>query len=87
MDNETQEAIPSGEEMMKLFLRVLVKRLYDDLSADGAAVSSADLAIINRLLENNNVTIASVKAGNFGKYAQKVAEQFPFDGQDQDRLQ
>lgn len=64
---------------MAVFIRILMKKMYADLSEDGAAITAPELAIVNRLLENNNVTIASVRAGNFGDYAKAVAEDFPYD--------
>lgn len=72
---ETQDS-----RMMRLFLQELERRLSPENAKD---LTAAELAVIQRLFSDNSITMASVKRGEFGETAQKVANEYPFPGEEE----
>lgn len=71
----------TGEEVMDKFVRFLLHKLDAALLEGEARVplTAAEMAVIQRLLTDNAVTLSSVKRGDFGEFAKGVAEDFPVD--------
>lgn len=65
----------SGRELMNLLVEELIRRLRDDPKA----MVASELEVCRKLLADNSVTLAQVRRGDFGAFAQKTAEDFPFD--------
>lgn len=66
-----------GRVILELTVRECIRRLKNapwDMKA-------ADLEFIRKLSQDNSVTLAQVRRGDFGRVAQTVAEQFPFPGE------
>lgn len=76
-DAPTPPVLPEdpGGQLMYLFVGELIRRLREK---PGELVAS-ELEVIRKLLGDNSVTLAHVKRGDFGKFAQEVAEEFPFE--------
>lgn len=64
--------------MLKLLVAEIMRRLEDPAKA--ALMGPADFREIRMLCESNSVSFASIRKGDFGQVAQRVAEEFPFDG-------
>lgn len=66
-----------GRDLMLRFTEELLRRL----SADNApSLVSSELEVVRKFLSDNSITLAQVRKGDFGKFAQEVAnEQFPFE--------
>lgn len=70
-------AVDTGQELMELFVAELRRRLTPE---NAPAMTAAELAVVLKLMSDNSITLSSVRKGDFGEFAQKVAdEQFPFD--------
>lgn len=69
------------QELGDVLLLSFVKELVRRVSEEPAALVAAEMNVIRQVLSDNSITIASVKRGDFGKVAQRVAENFPFDGE------
>jgi hypothetical protein len=67
-----------GQEIMRLFIDEIKRRLKDDAKE----MKAADFEMVRKLLADNSVTMASVQRGDYGSFAKGVAEQFPFDGEE-----
>lgn len=65
-----------GKEIMALFIKELKRRLKDEAKE----MKAADFEMIRKLLQDNSITLASVKRGSFGDFAKEVAEAYPFSG-------
>jgi hypothetical protein len=78
--SQESEQPPQEEDLGKALLRglalELLRRLKDPKLA--AEVSAAEGELIRKLCSDSSVTLASIKAGDFGKVAQRVAEEYPF---------
>jgi hypothetical protein len=72
-----------GRALMKL----LVKELRRRLSEAPQDFTAAEITATLRLLNDNSVSLQSIKRGDFGNTAQRVAEQFPFPSGPQESLQ
>lgn len=68
-----------AQEIMALFIGELKRRLRDEPKD----LKAADFEMIRKLLADNSVTMASVTRGDFGELAAKVAEDFPFTGEEE----
>jgi hypothetical protein len=66
----------AGRRIMKLLVDEVEKRLREHPDE----FKAADFEFVRKLLADNSITLASVKRGDFGEMAQKVAEEFPFPG-------
>lgn len=64
-----------GGTLMRLLCAELIRRLTDNPKD----MTSSEMEVIRKLLTDNSVTLAHVRRGDFGKVAQAVAEEFPFD--------
>jgi hypothetical protein len=71
-----------GRDLMELFVAELKRRLTGD---NAQSLSASELEVVRKLLGDNSVTLASIRRGEFGETAQRVAEEFPFPV-DQDPL-
>lgn len=72
----------TGEEVMDKFVRFLLYKLDAALEPNvelRVPLTAAEMAVIQRLLTDNAVTLSSVKRGDFGEFAKGVAEDFPVD--------
>lgn len=67
--------IPQDKQLINLFVQHFLKLLQ---KAD-AEIPSATLEVIRKLLQDNAVTLASVRRGDFGIVAQQAEEAFPFN--------
>lgn len=65
-----------GQEMMRLFITELKRRLEP---ANAKEMKSSDFEVVRKLLADNSVTMASVQRGDYGDFAKSVADQFPFN--------
>jgi hypothetical protein len=64
----------------RALIEKLVLHLLNDLDDDDKRSPSL-MECARKLLNDNSVTLASVRRGDFGKLAEKAAESFPFDDQ------
>lgn len=72
------KATPSaGDTLMGLFIAELTRRMRDTPQE----MKSSDLEVVRKFMTDNSVTLASVKRGDFGEMAQRVAEEFPFEAE------
>lgn len=69
---------PLDPDFEKDLLKALVKKLKEILDSE-ERLSAAEITAIHKVLSDNSISFASIREGNFGKVAQKVAEEFPFD--------
>lgn len=65
-----------GRELLKGLVEELLRRLSN--KEEAKAMSAAEGELIRKLCSDGSVTLASIRAGEFGKTAQRVAEEFPF---------
>ena len=68
----------AGSRIMELFVAEIIRRLEED----PAELKAADFEMIRKLLSDNSITLASIKRGDFGEMAQRVAEEYPFPDED-----
>lgn len=73
-DIELQAETP-GEKIMRLFTAEIIRRLEHEASE----MKAADFELVRKLLADNSVTLASVRRGKFGDFAQTVADELPFE--------
>lgn len=67
---------PKDKQLINLF----VGHLISVLSAPGSeGVPAATLEVIRKVCQDNAITIASVRRGDFGQVAQAAADEFPFN--------
>lgn len=64
-------------QLLKMVVVELLRRLSDP--EERKALTASDFREIRMLCESNSVSFASIRKGDFGKVAAKVAEEFPFD--------
>lgn len=64
-----------GQELMDLLVKEIRRRLRDEPQE----MKAADFEMVRKLLQDNSITLASVRRGEMGEFAQRVAESFPFD--------
>lgn len=81
--NEPQGLVPTavyevdpGTRLMQAFVKELLRRMEDPEIA--GSMSAAELTLINTVCRDNSVTLVSIRRGDFGNTAQRVAEEFPF---------
>lgn len=61
-------------------MALFIKRLKTILKNDDRELTASEMEVIRKLLADNSVTLASVRRGNFGEFAKRVAEEeFPFE--------
>ena len=63
-----------GRAIMAMFTRELRRRLKESAKD----ITAAEMTVILRLLSDNSISIQSIRQGDFGMTAQRVAEEFPF---------
>lgn len=63
-----------GRDLMELFVAELKRRLTENAKD----LSASELEVVRKLLGDNAVTLASIRRGDFGDTAKRVAEEFPF---------
>jgi hypothetical protein len=68
----------NGNEIMVQFTAYLLRRITK-ANEENTEVAAAELAVINRFLSDQAITLASVRKGDFGPVAQVAAEEFPFN--------
>ena len=73
------EADDPGGKILSLFIQHLTERLENRMEEP---ITAAEGNVILTLLRDNSITLSSVRAGNFGTFAQKVADDFPFPDQE-----
>lgn len=66
-----------GERIMTLFVMDMVEQLEDPEKR--ALLKAADKELIRKFLSDSSVTLAHLRRGDFGEFAQSVAEAMPFD--------
>lgn len=70
------EPVEQGRHLLKLLVQEMIRRL----ESNPDLVSAAEFAQMRNLISDNSITLAQVRAGDFGELAKAVAdEQFPFD--------
>lgn len=73
----TDPGLDPGARLLRGLVNELLRRLDDPEVA--AAMSASEMELIRKLCSDNTVTLASIRKGDFGATAQKVAdEEFPF---------
>lgn len=70
---------PLSADFEVRLLQGLVKRLLQRIEDPKVEVSVAEMQLIRQLCESNSVSFSSIKRGDFGRVAQEVADEFPFD--------
>ena len=65
-----------GMALLKGLVNELLNRLKDPKLA--RAMSAAEMELIRKLCSDSSVTLASIKRGEFGETAKRVAEEYPF---------
>lgn len=75
-----------GKELYTAFIKELLRRVTTPDVA--ASLSAAELELIRKVASDNSINLASIRKGDFGETAQRVAEEFPFpDGPQMGALQ
>lgn len=76
---KAHEALP--EDFEKALLRGLVQELLRRVSTPltASSMTAAEMQLIRQLCQDNSISFSSIKRGDFGQMAQRVAEEFPFD--------
>lgn len=67
-----------GKELMELLVKELIRRLKEA----GPAMVASEMEVVRKLLQDNAVTLAHIRRGDYGEFAKSVAEDFPFDEHD-----
>lgn len=75
---DQQEQEDPGQVILSLFLKEVKRRLTEEAKD----MKAADLEFVRKLLQDNSLTIASVRRGDFGDMARTVLEEFPFPNDD-----
>lgn len=77
MRDEDQEVLDpqAANQIMILLVKEVKRRLKDD----AGELKAADFEFIRKLMADNGITISSCQRGDFGNFAQKCAENLPFD--------
>lgn len=71
---------PLPQDFEVRMMRALVKRLLQRLEDPKVEMSVTEMQLVRQLCEANAVSFASIRRGDFGETAQRVAEEeFPFD--------
>lgn len=65
---------PKDKQLIDLF----VGHLISELQKKGE-IPAATLEVIRKVCQDNAITIASVRRGDFGEAVQQAAENFPFN--------
>lgn len=65
-----------GPRLLRGLVTELLRRLETPETA--AAMSASEGELIRKLCTDNSVTLSSIRRGDFGETAQRVAEEFPF---------
>lgn len=63
----------------KQLLKKLIARLLHHLDDPEYDIPVAEMTLIRQLCADNSISFSSIRKGDFGKVAQRVAEEFPFD--------
>lgn len=86
MPTKNQRSNDPGRDIMEKFVEFLQRKLdaalLEPTDPGYVALTAAEMQVIQKLMENNSVTLASVRRGEFGAHAQQLAEEFPFPGND-----
>lgn len=86
MPTKNQRTADPGRDIMEKFVEFLQRKLDASLleTPDPSYVplTAAEMNVIQKLLQDNSVTLGSVRRGEFGAHAQALAEEFPFPGND-----
>lgn len=69
MDFETQ--------LIRGLTQELLRRVSDP--ALSGSMTAAEMQLIRQLCQDNSISFGSLKRGDFGETAKRVAEEFPFD--------
>lgn len=75
--SSTENTLPADFEVQ--LLRKLVARLLKRLDDPEIDIPVAEMELIRKLCSDNSISFASIRQGNFGDVARRVAEEFPFD--------
>ena len=75
--SSTENTLPADFEVQ--LLRKLVARLLKRLDDPEKDIPVAEMELIRKLCSDNSISFASIRQGNFGEIAKRVAESFPFD--------
>ena len=80
-DNQPYDpTAPLPADFETRLLQGLIKKLLATVEDPQYEIPVAEGVLIRQLCESNSVSFASIKRGDFGETAQKVAEEeFPFD--------
>lgn len=73
-----------GAALLKGMVLELLKRLRTPAIA--AAMSASEMELIRKLCADNSVSLASIRKGDFGETAKRVAEDFPFPDGPQEKV-
>ena len=65
-----------GRRLLRGLVEELLRRVEDKEVAK--SLTAAEIAQIRQLCADNSVSLASIRAGDFGETAKRVAEEFPF---------
>lgn len=65
-----------GRRLLKGLVTELVRRLEDPEEAK--KFSAAEGELVRKLCADGSVTLSSIRAGDFGEVAKRVAEEYPF---------
>lgn len=65
-----------GKRLLQGLVNELLRRVEDPEEAK--KLTAAEINQIRQLCTDNSVSLASIKAGDFGDVAKRVAEEYPF---------
>lgn len=81
-DPGTEPEENPGRKLMGLLCDELIRRL----TKNPEAMVASELEVVRKLLTDNSVTLANVRRGDFGAFAQRTAEELPFEDNGAPRL-
>lgn len=74
--SQASEEPDYGKRLLTGLVLELCRRLEDKETAK--SISAAEGELIRKLCSDSSVTLSSIKRGDFGKVAKRVAEEYPF---------
>lgn len=70
-----------GKLLMAGFIKFLLRKVNAanaERAEDRVDLTAAEGELVRKVLSDNSITFASVRRGDFGDFARKAAEEFPF---------
>ncbi len=64
-------------QLLRGLTQELLRRVSDPQLS--GSMTAAEMQLIRQLCQDNSISFASIKRGDFGETARRVSEEFPFD--------